>query len=94
MLETEGDGIVIDFGPNRFSACRAEDVVPNHANRRLIDRAGKTRPLGQLLGDDFLDCRIGTHGLFFDPTTETWEGGAIGPPRVEHLITTRVSELS
>ena len=93
MLETAGDGIVIDFGPNRFSACRAEDVVHNQANRKLIDRAGKTRPLGQLLGDDFLDCHIGTPGLFFDPTTEAWEG-AISPPKVEHVITTRVSELS
>jgi hypothetical protein len=81
MLETAGDGIDIDFGPNRFSACRAEDVVQNHANRKLIDRAGKTRPLGQLLGDDFLDCRIGRPGLFFDPTTEAWEG-TISPARL------------
>ena len=94
MLETAGDGVVIDYRPDRFSACRAEDVVHNHANRKLIDRAGKARPLGQLLGDEFLDCRIGRPGLFFDPTTETWEGVAIGPPVVEQVITTRVLEIS
>ena len=93
MLETAGNGIVIDFRPDRFSACRAEDVVHNHANRRLIDRAGRIRPLGQLLGDDFLDCRIGRPGLFFDPATETWEGGTISPPKVEHLITTGCQSL-
>jgi hypothetical protein len=80
--------------PDKFSACRAEDVVQNHADRRLIDRAGRARPLGQLLGDEFLDCRIGQPGLFFDPVTETWEGLTIGPPAVKQIITTRVSEIS
>jgi len=94
MLETAGDGIVIDYRPDRFSACRAEDVVRNHANRNLIERTGKSRPLGQLPGDDFLDCRIGRAGLFFDPITETWEGVAIGPSTVEQIITTRVSKIS
>jgi hypothetical protein len=93
MLETAGDGIVIDYRPDRFSACRAEDVVQNHANRKLIDRAGKARPLGQILGDEFLDCRIGRPGLFYDPTTERWQGDMIRTPDVEHVITTRVSEL-
>src|SRR6267378_3642298 len=90
MLETAGDGIVIDFRPDRFSACRAEDVVHNQANRKLIDRAGRTRPLGQLLGDDFLDCRIGRPGLFYDPITERWQGDMVRAPDVEHVITTRV----
>jgi hypothetical protein len=94
MLETAGDGIVIDYRPDTFSACRAEDIVQNHANRKLIDRAGTAHPLGQLLGDEFLDCHIGRPGLFFDPVTETWEGVTIALPAVEQVITTQISEIS
>ncbi len=94
MIETAGDGIVIDFRKDQYSACRAEDVVHNQADRRLVDRLGKVRPLGQLLADDFLDCTIGKPGLFFDPVTETWQTDVINPPAVKHVITTRVTELS
>jgi hypothetical protein len=94
MIETAGDGIVIDYRQDQYGACRAEDVVQHQANRRSIDRARKVRPLGQMLADDFLDCTIGRPGLFFDPTTEAWQADVIGPPTVEHIITTRISELS
>ena len=47
------------------------------------------KPLGQLLGVDFLECRIGKIGLFFDPETERYfEGDNMVEPR--HAITTRV----
>ena len=94
MLETAGDGIVIDYRPNQYAACRAEDVVHNHGNRRLIDKAGKAEPLGQLLGNDFLNCNIGQSGLFFDPTTETWQTdtGSV-PAAAQHVITTQVAQV-
>lgn len=91
MIESAGDGIVIDYRPNHYSACLAHDVVHNQANRKLIDQAGAAHSLGQLLGNDFLDCTVGRVGLFFDPETETWQTEtAVPPPPVEHIITTRI----
>jgi hypothetical protein len=52
------------------------------------------RSLGELLADDFLDCDIGQPGLFYDPVTEKWLGGSAGKPPGEHIITTRVTEVS
>ena len=47
------------------------------------------KPLEQLLVVDFLECRIGKIGLFFDPETERYfEGDNMVEPR--HAITTRV----
>lgn len=95
MIETAGGGIVVDYRPNQYTACRAEDVVHSYANRKLIDQAGAAQPLGQLLGDDFLDCKVGQVGLFFDPTTETWQTEvAVPPPHPEHVITTHVFATS
>lgn len=94
MIRTAGGGIVIDYRPNQYTACRAEDVVHNQGNRRLIDRVGKAESLGQLLGNDFLDCKIGQVGLFYDAETGTWQTETIVPPSVEHVITTQVSMLS
>lgn len=93
MLETAGDGIVIDYRKDLYSACRAEDVLHSQADRRVADRAGKIQPLGQMLANDFLDCTIGKPGLFFDPETERWQADVIRPPAIKHVITTRVSEV-
>ncbi|WP_316233796.1 hypothetical protein [Bradyrhizobium sp. SZCCHNPS2010] len=94
MIETAGGGIVIDYRPGRYTACLAHDVVQHQGNRRLVDAAGKAQSLGQLLGNDFLDCTIGQLGLYFDPETETWQTETPVPPSIEHVITTQVSVLS
>ena len=45
------------------------------------------KPLGQLLGVDFLECRIGKIGLFFDPETERYfEGDNMGVMRSPHAL--------
>ena len=50
---------------------------------------GGMKPLGKLLGVDFLECRIGKISLFFDPETERYfEGDNMVAPR--HAITIRV----
>lgn len=92
MIQSAGDGIVVDYRPNQYSACLALDVIHNQANRRLIDQAGAAHSLGQLLGNDFLNCKVGRVGLFFDPEAEEWQTEtAAPPPPPEHVITTRIS---
>lgn len=64
-------------------------AVEARGNRQEVERRGEMKPLGQLLGVDFLECRIGKIGLFFDPETERYfEGDNMVEPR--HAITTRV----
>ncbi|MGJ5134385.1 hypothetical protein [Bradyrhizobium oligotrophicum] len=93
MIHTAGGGIVVDYRPGQYTACLAHDVVQHQGNRRRIDRAGKSTSLGQLLGNDFLDCKVGQVGLFYDAETETWQTEAMPPPPPEHVITTQITQL-
>lgn len=66
---TDG-GLVIDYSTNGYKACPSKAVVLSQGNRKVLDEEQKMRPLGQILGHDFLDCSIGVKGLYFDPLTE------------------------
>jgi hypothetical protein len=84
-----GEGIVVDYTITGYRACSTGVAVEARGNRQEVERRGEMKPLGQLLGVDFLVCRIGKIGLFFDPETERYfEGDNIVEPR--HAITTRV----
>ncbi len=79
-------GIVIDFSRNGYKACSAAAVIAADGSRRTINSGVGMRGLGQVLGGDFLNCSIGTIGLYFDPEREVYD-------RHEqrlHLITTRI----
>lgn len=79
-------GIVIDFNSASYGACRAKDVIQAEGDRTRIKVDGKLHRLGQLLGDDFLECEIGTLNLFYDPVKELYkiDGGDF------HVITTGI----
>ncbi|RUO81425.1 hypothetical protein CWI84_01310 [Idiomarina tyrosinivorans] len=79
-------GIVIDFNSVSYGACRAKDVIQAEGDRTRIKEDGKLHRLGQLLGDDFLECEIGTLNLFYDPVKELYkiDGGDF------HVITTGI----
>jgi hypothetical protein len=79
-------GILIDFNSASYGACRAKDVIQAEGSRAQIKSDGKLHRLGQLLGDDFLECEIGTINLFYDSEKELYkiDGGDF------HIITTGI----
>jgi len=72
MQETVGGGIVIDYTPQGFKACRSDLVIEARGNRRTVDGGGNLRPLGQVLAHDFIDCLVGVRGLYYDDQNETF----------------------
>jgi hypothetical protein len=93
MVETAGDGMVVDFRPGNYTGCTAMAAIQGQADRRIISAAGNMRTLGELLADDFLDCNIGKPGLFFDPATESWLGLTVPQAKPRHVITTKITDV-
>lgn len=54
-----GSGLVVDFDPEGYLAVRAEVAAKADGDRRRI-KPSAFRPLDEMLGDDFLLCRVGT----------------------------------
>lgn len=79
-------GIVVDFNRRGYMACPAQAVLRVEGERRVLTEEGQLRGLGQVLGTDFLNCTIGTLGLYFDPEREVYVGQGQGL----HLLTTNV----
>ncbi len=65
-----GGGIVLNFKETGYEACTTAAAVESSGNRRQLERAQLMKPLGQMLGNDFLNCTIGQIGLYFDPEDE------------------------
>jgi hypothetical protein len=70
MITAAGQGLVIDYSPNGYKACPAAAAVENGGRASAVSEARQFRPLGQMLGNDFLECTIGVEGLSFDPEAE------------------------
>lgn len=89
IQQTTGEGLVIDYSATGYRTCGTGIAIETHGNRTEANRRGAMRPLGQTLGVEFLECRIGKIGLFYDPDRERYvQGGNIIQPA--HAITTRV----
>ena len=89
MQSSTGEGLIIDFTPNGYSACGSSLVAEVNGNRREVERRRGTRPLGVTLGIDFLNCTVGHVGLFYDAETERYmDNDNLVPPR--HELTTSV----
>jgi hypothetical protein len=93
MLREAGQGIAIDYSPRGYTACTAEDVVTMDGRKSALQTAGRMRPLGQILGNDFLDCTIGRPGLFYDEATERFAAPRDVPPSIEHVLGTSVHKV-
>jgi hypothetical protein len=87
--EKTGVGIVVDYREEGYKACPTSAVIQTNGNRRAVDRIHAMRPLGSILGHDFLECRIGVLDLFYDAGEETYIQTS-SFPTVSHLITTSV----
>jgi hypothetical protein len=70
IIATAGQGLVIDYSANGYKACPASTVVQHHGRAAAVSESGQLRPLGQVLGNDFLNCTIGVEGLSYDPQSE------------------------
>lgn len=92
MQSSTGEGLIIDFTPNGYSACGSSLVAEVNGDRREVDRQRGTRPLGVTLGIDFLNCTVGRVGLFYDSEKERYmENDNLVPPR--HALTTIVKAV-
>ncbi len=60
--------ILLEYGPHGYSATPVDDLPQDDNNWRY--RRAVTRPLADVLGSDFVHCRIGQLGLRFDHNRE------------------------
>lgn len=84
-------GIVVNFTPDGYKVASAHAVVAGNGSLTQVERLGAIHSLGQVLGQDFLECTIGTIGLFFDPQQEIFLNRDILPP--VHLITAAIAQV-
>jgi len=70
LADQPDKAIVVDYSPDGYRACSAVDAMRAEGNRRRLNSA-QFKHLGEYLGEDFLRCRIGVIGLYYDPETET-----------------------
>ena len=89
MLDSAGDGLIIDFSPLGFSACSAADAIQSEGRISTVKASGRLRDLGHVFADDFLECSIGVGGLYYDPIRQIFD---YEPPT--HTISTEVKMLN
>jgi hypothetical protein len=70
MRRELGGGIIINYSANDYKACSVEDVIEYGSRPKGLADKGALKPLGQLLGSDFLDCKLGSIGLTYSHQTE------------------------
>jgi hypothetical protein len=91
IAEKPGAGIVIDFGSESYNTCMAKVAAEAQGQRRDIDEKEFSR-LAKTLGDEFVRCRVGVEGLYYDQDKEL----LIEPTSDEHgmhVVDTRVQRL-
>lgn len=69
LLAQSSSAIVVDYSDTGYKAFTAQAVVAAEGVRKKI-RSQDSKPLAQVLGDDFVGCRRGDHGLYWDPDRE------------------------
>lgn len=84
-------GLVIDYSESGYKACTAKAAIEALGSRPAVNQTNGMHPLGQILGNDFLNCTIGIKGLFFDPQEEYFGIEEIG--KGGHIITTEIIEI-
>jgi hypothetical protein len=96
MVAYTESAIVVDYRKTGFTGVAARDVIEAGGNRRFIPPERQHR-LAEILGDEFVRCRRGTVGIFWNPETQTldYETGMQVTRRlkIEHLMTTSVQQI-
>ena len=62
---TPGEGAFFEYGPDLFRAATAKSVIASKGFTSNMNDSEFAR-LGDFLADDFLDCRQGVEGMYFD----------------------------
>ena len=94
ILETLKQGIVINYTPSGYKACSAQEVVEMGGSNKSLLTNKRLQPLGQVLGNDFLNCDIGIKGLYFDTAQEIFTEQYVAPSNIFHVIDTSIKKLS
>ena len=96
MVAYTPSAIVVDYRQTGFTGVAAVDVIEAGGNRRNIPQERQKR-LAEILGDEFVRCRRGQVGVFWNPETQVleFETGRPVPRRVtvEHVMTTTVQQI-
>ena len=89
MVAYTPSAIVVDYRQTGFTGVAAVDVIEAGGNRRNIPQERQKR-LAEILGDEFVRCRRGQVGVFWNPETQVleFETGRPVPRRVtvEHVM--------
>lgn len=60
-----GAAVVVDYTRQGATACSATAAIDADGRRRGVAE-GSMKPLGELLAEDFLTCRVGARGMSYD----------------------------
>jgi hypothetical protein len=96
LEEYSPSAIVIDYRRSGFTGIAGREVIQAQGNRRAIPSQENVR-LAEILGDEFVRCRRGDIGTFWNSETRMLEhevGVRVTPPPVpQHVITTAVQRM-
>jgi hypothetical protein len=96
MAEYSPSAIVVDYRHSGFKGVAGHEVIQAQGNRRAIP-VGRDMRLAEILGDDFVRCRRGDVGVFWNSETQTLElesGVPVARALVPaHVMTTTVQRL-
>ncbi len=96
MVAYTPSAIVVDYRRTGFTGVAAVDVIEAGGNRRFVPQERQKR-LAEILGDEFVRCRRGSVGVFWNPETQALEleTGVRVTRRVpiRHVMTTSVQQV-
>jgi hypothetical protein len=69
LLRQSESAIVIDYSPHGYRAIPARDVIIAEGNRERVSREDD-KSLAEVLGDEFVGCRRGDRGMYWDQEDE------------------------
>jgi hypothetical protein len=94
LLRQSESSIVIDYSPNGYNAISASAVVSAEGNRRRV-RSEDSRPLARVLGEEFIGCLRGEHGLYWNQHDKVLMFDGERPSELipEHFIGTTIRQL-
>jgi hypothetical protein len=62
---TPQNAVYLEYGPQGYRAAKAADVIGVDGVVKQLDKS-KSPSFGELITDEFLECKVGVEGLFID----------------------------